>query len=118
MPTLILAPGLRSQTPGSAACRCLGGFARGLEPFAGIELVGVLEQELAHRAGHGQTDVGVDVDLAHAVLDGFLDLLDRHAVGFLHLAAVLVDDGQQVLRHRRRAVHHQVGVGDALRGFP
>jgi hypothetical protein len=27
--------------------------------------------------------------------------LHRHAVGFLHLAAVLVDDGQQVLRHAR-----------------
>jgi hypothetical protein len=77
----------------------LGGLAGRLEPFAGVELVGVLGQELAHRAGHRQADVGVDVDLAHAVLDGFLDLLDRHAVGLLHLAAVLVDDGQQVLRH-------------------
>src|SRR5450830_128638 len=85
----------------------LGSFAGGLEPFAGIELVGVLGQELAHGAGHGQANVGVDVDLAHAVLDGFLDLGDRHAVGFLHLAAVLVDDGQQFLRHRRRTVHHQ-----------
>ena len=91
----------------------LGGGAGGLEPFAGIELVGVFRQELAHRAGHGQADVGVDVDLAHAVLDGFLDFLDGHAVGFLHLAAVLVDDGQQLLRHAGGAVHHQVGVGDA-----
>src|SRR6478609_1751629 len=47
----------------------LGGLARRLEPFAGVELLGVLRQELAHRAGHREADVGVDVDLAHAVLD-------------------------------------------------
>ncbi|OQC12197.1 MAG: hypothetical protein BWX79_01174 [Alphaproteobacteria bacterium ADurb.Bin100] len=47
------------------------------------------------------------------MLDGFLDLFHRHAVGLLHLAAVLVDDGQQVLRHAAGAVHHQVGVGNA-----
>jgi hypothetical protein len=39
--------------------------------------------------------------------------LDRHAVGFLHLAAVLADLLEQVLRHAGAAVHHQVGVGDA-----
>jgi len=60
----------------------LGCFAGRLEPVAGIKLVGVLSQEFAHRSGHGQADVGVDVDLAHAELDGFLNLFDRHAVGF------------------------------------
>ena len=30
-----------------------------------------------------------------------LDLLDRHAVGLLHLAAVLADDSQPLLRHAR-----------------
>ena len=38
--------------------------------------------------------------LVHAVLDRLLNLFDRHAVGFLHLATVLVDDGQQFSRHR------------------
>ena len=51
------------------------------------------------------------------MLDGFLDFLDWHAVGFLHLAAVLVDDGQQLGGHRRGTVHDQVGVGDALVDF-
>jgi hypothetical protein len=46
-----------------------------------------------------------------------LDFLDRHAVGFLHVAAVLADLGQQILRHRRRAVHHQMGVRDARVDF-
>src|SRR5690606_3246461 len=39
---------------------------------------------------------------------------DRHAVGFLDVTAKLVDDLQPLLRHAGRAVHHQVGTGDAL----
>ena len=95
----------------------LGGFTRRLEPFAGIKFFRVLSQKLAHRTGHGQADVGVDVDLAHAELDGFLNLFDRHAVGFFHVAAVLANDGQQLLRHARRAMHHQVGVGNTTVDF-
>ena len=91
----------------------LGRFAGRLEPFAGVEFVGVLRQEFARRSGHGQADVGIDVDLAHTVLDGFLNFLDRHAVSLFHLAAVLVDDGQQFGRHAGGAMHHQMGVGDA-----
>src|SRR5690606_194557 len=33
------------------------------------------------------------------------------------VAAVLVDDGQPLLRHRRRTVHHQVGIRNALMDF-
>ena len=82
-------------------------------PLRRVELLRVLGHVLADGARHRQPDVGVDVDLAHAVLDGLLDLLDGHAVGFLHRAAVLADDGQQLLRHAGRAVHHQVRVRDA-----
>src|SRR5690606_17491631 len=87
------------------------------EVFARIELAGVLRQELANRARGGQTQVGVDVDLAHAVLDALDDFLDRHAVGFADLAAVFVDDLQPLLRHRGRAVHYQMRVGDARMDF-
>ena len=93
------------------------GFAGRLEPFAGIEFFWILKHELASRRRHGQADVGVDVDLAHAVLDGFLNFRHGHAECRFHLAAVLVDDGQQVLRHAARAVHDQVGVGDARVNF-
>src|SRR5690242_18106027 len=85
----------------------LRGLARRLEVVARVELVRVLREVLADRARHREPDVGVDVDLAHAVLDRFLDLLDRHAVRLLHLAAVLPDLLEQVLRHARRAVHHE-----------
>jgi hypothetical protein len=91
----------------------LGGFAGRLEVVARVELARVLEQVAADGAGHRQADVGVDVDLAHAVLDALDDFLDRHAVGFLHVAAEFADLGEQFLRHRRRAVHDQVGVRDA-----
>src|SRR5512140_380394 len=47
----------------------LGRFARRLHPVAHVELLRVLGQELAHRAGHRQPDVGVDIDLADAELD-------------------------------------------------
>jgi uncharacterized protein YaiI (UPF0178 family) len=78
---------------------------------------GLSVQHLADLAGHRHAVVGVDVDLAHAVLDAALDLLDRHAPGLRHLAAELVDDVLQVLRHRGRAVHHQMRVGQLAVDF-
>ena len=84
-----------------------------LEVLARVKLAGVLGEDLADGAGHGHPVVGVDVDLAHPVLDATLDLLHRHAPGLGHLAAVLVDDVLEVLRHAGGAVHDQVGVGQA-----
>src|SRR5271157_2444684 len=89
----------------------LHGLARGLEVVARIEPLGRFPEDLADGAGDGQAVVGIDVDLAHAVLDAELDLLDRHAPGGLQLAAVLVDDVLQMLGHAGGAVHHQVNVG-------
>ena len=54
--------------------QCLGCFTRRFDPFAGVKLFRVFVQELARGRRHGQPDVGIDVDLAHAVLDGFLNL--------------------------------------------
>ncbi len=70
-------------------------------------------EELAGGARGGHAQIGVDVDLAHAVLDAFDDLFHRHAIGLAHVAAVGVDDFEPLLRYRGRAVHHQVGVGNA-----
>ncbi len=92
------------------------GFHRvhgGLQIFARIELGRLFGEQLADRAGDGHAVVGVDVDLAHAMLDAALDLFDRHAPGLRHLPAILVDDVLQFLRHRRRAMHHQMSVGQA-----
>ena len=43
--------------------------------------------------------VGVDVDLAHAVLDAFDDLFHRYAIGLGDGTAVGVDDLEPFLRH-------------------
>ncbi len=48
------------------------------------------------------------------MLDALLDLLDRHAVGLTHIAAVGVDHFKPVLRHRTRPMHHQVRRRNAL----
>src|SRR5690606_36624067 len=44
------------------------------EELARVELARVLGHHAADGTGGGQTQVGVDVDLAHAVLDAFYDL--------------------------------------------
>ena len=95
-----------------ALTRPRAAFLAAASALRGSNSLGLLGKDLAHGAGHGQADVGVDVDLAHAALDAALDFFHRHAVGFLDVAAVLADDGQPLLRHAARAVHHQVGVGD------
>src|ERR1700687_902226 len=73
---------------------------RGFEIFARIEFLRIVVQYLSYLPGHRHAVVGVDVDLADAVLDAALDLGNRHAPGRLHLAAIGVDDVLQVLRHR------------------
>src|SRR5712664_42198 len=66
-------------------------FHRRLGMFARIEFAGILVEHLADLARHRHAVVGVDVDLADAVLDDALDLGNRKAQGRLHLAAIGVD---------------------------
>ena len=70
-------------------------------------------QHLADGPGHRQPVVGVHVYLAHAVADAALDLRYRYPPGLTDGAAVGVEQVLQLLRHRRGAVHHQMGVGQA-----
>ena len=61
---------------------------------------------------HRQAQVGVDVNFAHAVFaDGHVDLIFGHALGVGHLAAVLVDQIDELLRHAAAAVHDQRQAG-------
>src|SRR5450830_79069 len=91
----------------------LGSSTGWLEEVARVELRWIFKQEFTGRSRHRQADVGIDIDLAHAVTDAFLDFFYRHAVGFFHVTAKFTDDGQQFLWYRRRTVHHQMGVRDA-----
>ena len=61
----------------------------------------------------GQAQVSVDIHLANAVLNALNHLLYGYTVGLGNLAAKFIDDSQPVLRNRRGAVHHQMGVGNA-----
>ena len=64
--------------------------------------------------GHGQAQIGVDVDLTHGHGSGLTQLLlgDTHGVG--HLAAVLVDHLHVVLGHGRGAVENDGEAGQTL----
>src|SRR3546814_1601752 len=74
----------------------LGGLTGRLQVFARIELARIFGHEASNCARHGQADIGIDIDLANAELDGFLDFFDRHAIGFFHVAAEFADFRQQV----------------------
>src|SRR4051812_17982535 len=74
------------------------GFAGGAEVVAGVELGGLGGEDFADLGSHGEAEVGVDVDLADAVLlDGHGDLVLGDALGVGHGAAVLVDQVDELL---------------------
>src|ERR1700733_7730044 len=74
---------------------------RWLEEFARVEFAPGLGCYLSECRGHRQPAIGVDVDLADAMPDAAHDFLDRHAPGLRHLAAELIENILQWLRHRR-----------------
>ena len=78
------------------------------EILAGIELLGLGHQDLADRGGHGQTQIGVDVDLGATHTASHLDVRLGHAGRlFAEVAAVLVDLLGEVLRNGGGSVQHQ-----------
>src|SRR5487761_2286755 len=81
------------------------------EEFARVELFRVLEQVGTDGAGHGEPDVCVDIDLAHAMLDGLDDFRYGNTIGFLHLATVGANHFQPFLRYRRGTMHDEVRIG-------
>src|ERR1035441_5274308 len=64
-------------------------LARRLHVVAGIKLLRALPQYFADGARDGEAVIGVDVNLANAVADAELNLLDRHAPRLLQLATIL-----------------------------
>ena len=74
----------------------------------------MLHKVLADGGGHGQAQIGVDVDLAHGQLGGVAQFVLGDADGVGHLAAVLVDHLHEVLGHGRGAVEHDGEAGQAL----
>ncbi len=77
----------------------------------------MLGKELADRTGHGQTQVGVNVDFAHGHGGGLAQLVLRDADGAGHIAAVGVDHLNKLLGHGGGAVEHDGEVGQTLLDF-
>ena len=89
----------------------------GLQVLTGVEVIGMLLEVLTDSAGHCQTQVGVDVDLADRQLSSLtqLGLGDTDSVG--HLAAESVDHLDVVLRNGRGAVQNDGEAGQTLGDF-
>ena len=66
--------------------------------FPGIELAGLLIEDLADGGGHRKTAVRVDVDLADSALTGLSELLLGNTDSVRKLATMLVDDVNILLR--------------------
>ena len=74
--------------------------------IATLKVLGFTPVSYTHLGGHGQAQIGVDVDFADRFLGGDAQLVLRNAHGIRHFAAVLVDDFDKFLRHRGSAVQH------------
>ena len=74
--------------------------------LAGVELCGLRGEDLTDGGGHGQTRVGVDVDLADGALGSLTQLLLGNTYGSFQRTAVLVDRVDLLLGYGRRSVEH------------
>ena len=89
-------------------------LASGLEILTRIEVTGVLVEVLADGGGHGETAVGVDVDLADCALGGFTELLLGDTYGIGEFATVGVDGVNLVLGDAAGTVEYDGEAGELL----
>jgi hypothetical protein len=72
----------------------------GAEIGAGVDVIRALGQRSAYAGEHGEPEIGVDIDLADAVADSALDLVDRYTEGRMQRSTVPVDAFDQPGRDR------------------
>ena len=89
----------------------LDSLTGGLEVLPGIEMIRMLREILADDSGHRQTNVRVNVDLADSAGSSLTELLLRDTDGAGHVAAVLIDLGNELLRDGGRTVQHDRETG-------
>ena len=85
-----------------------------LQVLTGVKVRGVLSEVLTNSAGHGQAQVGVDVDLADGQGGSLAQLILGDTDGVGHLAAVGVDHGDVLLGNGGRTVQDDGEAGQAL----
>src|ERR1700680_4858818 len=89
-------PDLRGVARGTELLKALAAEVaqrghRGFQELTRVEFAFALRCHFAKGRRHRQPAVGVDIDLADAVLDAADDFLDRHPPGLRHLAAERVE---------------------------
>ena len=89
-------------------------LAGGLEILPGIEMIRMLREVLADHGSHCKTDIGVNVDLADSTAGRLAELFFRNADCAGHIAAVLVDFRDELLRNGRRTMEHDREAGQLL----
>ena len=87
------------------------------EILTGVEVRGVLGKMLADTRSQRQTQVGVDVDLAHRHRSGFTQHILGDTDGIRHLTAELVDLRNVLGHNRGRAVQNDGETGQAIHHF-
>ena len=85
-----------------------------LEVLTRIKVIGMFGKILPDIARHGETNVGVNVDLADGQLSSFAKLIFRNTDRIGHVAAILVDHLDKFLRNRRGAVKNDRKSGQTL----
>ena len=88
-----------------------------LQISTGIEISGMLIEVLADGAGHGKTQVGVNVDLADSHGSSLTELLLGNTNCIGHCAAVLVDHLNVLLRYGGRTVENDGETRQTLGDF-
>ena len=92
----------------------LDSLTGGLQVLARIEVIGMLVEVLTDVAGHCQTDIGVDIDLADSQLSSLTQLILGDADGIGHVAAVGIDHLHEFLGNGRGAVQNDGEAGQTL----
>lgn len=89
-------------------------FAGGAEVLTGIECIRIEGHGFADTGGHGEAEVGIDIDLGTAGAAGDFDIGFGDAGGVLaEVAAELVDFGDQILRDGGSAVQDEGVIAEA-----
>ena len=88
-----------------------------LQVLARVEVIRMLSEVLADRGGHGQTNIGVDIDLADGQLCSVTQLFLRNADCIRHLAAELVDLVNKLTRYGRGTVQYDREARQTLGNF-
>ena len=93
------------------------GIAAGCKVLAGIEVLGMHSKVLTDGGGQSEAEVGVDVDLADRASGSLTQLLLGNADGAGHVAAELVDLGNEVLGNGGSTVQNDGEAGQTLLNF-